>query len=158
VLVEGSLVSSTYEQANGKGKKAKTAKITSWSIRADVVRKLDRGEPEPQAPASGSDAAVLSSDTSDQAPFRHFTSKGPPTSSEALFCASGIAAGKRKISRCALFPGIWTPWFCVLFFQSAGPHEAVGFVPAGGSTSYDTRNVARAIDKHASQLRQRRAS
>jgi single-strand DNA-binding protein len=69
VLVEGSLVSSTYEQANGKGKKAKTAKITSWSIRADVVRKLDRGEPEPQAPASGSDAAVLSSDTSDQAPF-----------------------------------------------------------------------------------------
>ena len=44
MLVEGSLVSSTYEQANGKGKKAKTAKITSWSIRADVVRKLDRGE------------------------------------------------------------------------------------------------------------------
>jgi hypothetical protein len=47
-----SLVSSTYEQPNGKGKKAKTAKMTSWSIRADVVRKLDRGEPEPQAPAS----------------------------------------------------------------------------------------------------------
>jgi len=69
VLVEGSLISSTYEQANGKGKKAKTAKITSWSIRADVVCKLDRGEPEPEAPASGSDAAVLSSDTSDQAPF-----------------------------------------------------------------------------------------
>src|SRR5258708_24300048 len=69
VLIEGSLVSSTYEQPNGKGKKAKIAKITSWSIRADVVRKLDRGEPEPQAPASGSDTAVLSSDTSDQAPF-----------------------------------------------------------------------------------------
>jgi len=69
VLVEGSLISSTYEQANGKGRKAKTAKITSWSIRADVVRKLDRGEPEPQAPASGSDAAVLPSDTSEQAPF-----------------------------------------------------------------------------------------
>ena len=72
VLVEGSLVSSTYEQANGKGKKAKTAKtakITSWSIRADLVRKLDRGEPEPQALASGPDAAALSSDTSDQAPF-----------------------------------------------------------------------------------------
>jgi single stranded DNA-binding protein len=69
VLVEGSLISSTYEQANGKGKKARTAKVTSWSIRADVVRKLDRGEPEPQAPASGSDAAVLSSNTSDQAPF-----------------------------------------------------------------------------------------
>jgi single stranded DNA-binding protein len=29
VLVEGSLVSSTYEQANGKGKKSKTTKITS---------------------------------------------------------------------------------------------------------------------------------
>ena len=69
MLVEGSLISSTYEQANGKGKKAKTARITSWSIRADVVRKLDRGEPEQQAPASGSDAAVLPSDTSEQAPF-----------------------------------------------------------------------------------------
>jgi single-stranded DNA-binding protein len=50
VLIEGSLVSSTYERADGKGKKAATAKITSWSIRADVVRKLDRGEPEPEAP------------------------------------------------------------------------------------------------------------
>jgi hypothetical protein len=69
VLVEGTLVSSTHEQANGKGKKTKTAKITSWSIRADVVRKLDRGEPEPQAAASGRDAAELSSGTSDQAPF-----------------------------------------------------------------------------------------
>jgi len=48
VLVEGSLVSSTYEQPNGKGK---TSKITSWSVRADVVRRLDRGEPEPNAPA-----------------------------------------------------------------------------------------------------------
>ena len=69
VLVEGSLVSSTYEQPNGKGKKAKIAKITSWSIRADVVRKLDRGEPEPQAPASSPDAAVLPSDASDPSPF-----------------------------------------------------------------------------------------
>jgi single stranded DNA-binding protein len=56
VLIEGSLVSSTYERANGKSKKAATAKITSWSIRADVVRKLDRGEPEPETatvPANG---------------------------------------------------------------------------------------------------------
>jgi len=54
VLVEGSLISSTYERANGKGKKAETLKITSWSIRADAVRKLDRGEPEPEpiAPAA----------------------------------------------------------------------------------------------------------
>src|SRR5713101_8197075 len=46
VLVEGSLVSSTYEQPNGKGKKSKATKIMSWSIRADVVRKLDHNEPE----------------------------------------------------------------------------------------------------------------
>ena len=51
ILVEGSLVSSTYEQPNGKGKKAKAAKITSWSIRADIVRKMDRGEPEPEVHA-----------------------------------------------------------------------------------------------------------
>jgi single-strand DNA-binding protein len=49
VLVEGSLISSTYEPPNGKGKKSKTAKITSWSIRADAVRKLDRAEVEPEA-------------------------------------------------------------------------------------------------------------
>jgi len=66
VLVEGSLVSSTYEQANGKGKKAKTAKITSWSIRANVVRKLDRGEPEPQAPASGSAGSGQTPESSDE--------------------------------------------------------------------------------------------
>jgi single-strand DNA-binding protein len=59
VLIEGSLVSSMYEKPNGKGKKATTAKITSWSIRADVVRKLDRGEPEPGTNASGSDAAEV---------------------------------------------------------------------------------------------------
>jgi single-strand DNA-binding protein len=57
VLIEGSLVSSTYEKPNGKGKKATTAKITSWSIRADVVRKLDRGEPEPGVQTPGSDNA-----------------------------------------------------------------------------------------------------
>ena len=61
VLVEGSLVSSTYEQPNGK--KAKTAKITSWSIRADVVRKLDRNEQQPEAPASEPPAEP------DEAPF-----------------------------------------------------------------------------------------
>jgi single-strand DNA-binding protein len=58
LLVEGSLVSSTYERSNGKGKKAAADKITSWTIRADVVRKLDRGESEPQtsAPANGARA------------------------------------------------------------------------------------------------------
>jgi single-strand DNA-binding protein len=61
VLVEGSLVSSTYEQPNGKDQKAKNATITSWSIRADVVRRLDRGEPEAAASeqASESDEASL---------------------------------------------------------------------------------------------------
>jgi single stranded DNA-binding protein len=67
VLVEGSLVSSTYEQPNGKGKKAKTAKITCWSIRADVVRKLDRGEPE--AVASGAPASDEAASGTEAAPF-----------------------------------------------------------------------------------------
>jgi hypothetical protein len=53
----GSLVSSTYERPNVKGKKAE--KITSWSIRADVVHKLDRGEPEPEA-APATEAAAPS--------------------------------------------------------------------------------------------------
>ena len=69
VIVDMTLISSTCEQANGKGKKAKTAKITSWSIRADAVRKLDRGEPEPQPAVSRPDAVELSSDTNGQAPF-----------------------------------------------------------------------------------------
>ena len=69
VLIEGSLVSSTFERANGKGKKAATAKITSWSIRADAVRKLDRGEPEPEAIASGSQVSEDSSETSPADPF-----------------------------------------------------------------------------------------
>jgi len=57
VLVEGSLVSTTYERANGKGKKAKVNKQTFWCIRADVVRKLGRGEPELETVASGSAAS-----------------------------------------------------------------------------------------------------
>jgi hypothetical protein len=57
------LVNSTYEQPNGKGKKSKAAKITSWSIRADVVRRLDRNEQEPQTPPGEPTAE------SDEAPF-----------------------------------------------------------------------------------------
>jgi len=53
VLVEGSLVSSIY-QPNGKGKKSKATKITSWSIRADVVRKLDRLSRGPRTPRPSS--------------------------------------------------------------------------------------------------------
>jgi single-strand DNA-binding protein len=64
VLVEGSLISSSYEATNGKGKKAETVKLTSWSIRADALRRLDRGEPElaasiPEAPASSEEPADL---------------------------------------------------------------------------------------------------
>jgi single-strand DNA-binding protein len=69
VLVEGSLVSSTYEVANGTGKKAKGTKVTSWSIRADVVRKLDRAEPEPEGTPSGSPDPGADSDASDAVPF-----------------------------------------------------------------------------------------
>jgi single-strand DNA-binding protein len=61
VLVEGSLVSSTF--GLNEGKKSKAMKLTSWSIRADVVRKLDRNEQEPEAPAAGPAAE------SDEAPF-----------------------------------------------------------------------------------------
>jgi single stranded DNA-binding protein len=57
ILIEGSLVSSTYEVGNGKSKKSATTKITSWCIRADVVRKLDRGEPQPEVVASASAAS-----------------------------------------------------------------------------------------------------
>jgi hypothetical protein len=51
--------------ANGKGKKAGTTKLTSWSIRADAVRKLDRGEPEPngftsETPASPDKSSAAS--------------------------------------------------------------------------------------------------
>jgi len=53
VLVEGELVSSSYERPNGKSNKPATTKITSWSIQAGLVRKLDRGEPEPEVHASG---------------------------------------------------------------------------------------------------------
>jgi single-stranded DNA-binding protein len=69
VLVEGSLVSSTYERGNGKDKKAKTNKQTFWCIRADVVRKLDRGEPEPETVTSGSAASSEALEASDPAPF-----------------------------------------------------------------------------------------
>jgi single-strand DNA-binding protein len=69
VLVEGSLVSSTYEQLKGKSKKAETTKITSWSMRAIVVRKLDRGEPEPEVNTSGSASSSEIPSASEDAPF-----------------------------------------------------------------------------------------
>jgi single stranded DNA-binding protein len=68
VLVEGSLVSSTYERP-GKNKKAVATKITSWSIRADAVRRLDRGEPEPEAVTSRSTASEEAPGASDEAVY-----------------------------------------------------------------------------------------
>lgn len=58
VFVEGTLVSSSYEREYGKGKKATTVKHTVWQIRADSIRKLNRGAKEPEALASGSDAVA----------------------------------------------------------------------------------------------------
>ncbi len=70
VLVEGTLVSSSYEREYGKGKKATTVKHTVWQIRADSIRKLNRSEKEPEATASGSaDAEEAQSATAQDAPF-----------------------------------------------------------------------------------------
>jgi hypothetical protein len=80
----GSLISSTYERSNGIGKKAATAKITSWTIRGDVVRKLDRGEPEPQTLVAG-DATNADSDS--PAFSRLSALKAPFLRRGAFFCA-----------------------------------------------------------------------
>jgi single-strand DNA-binding protein len=69
ILVEGSLVSSNYEQPNGKSMKSKTDKITSWSIRADVVRKLDRAEPQPEVNASSPVSTEEAANAAEPAPF-----------------------------------------------------------------------------------------
>ena len=66
IAVTGELVSSTYERPS-KSKKSARTKITSWSIRANSVRKLDRNEPE--ATASGSNASDRASEPSDASPF-----------------------------------------------------------------------------------------
>lgn len=58
VFVTGSLVSSKYDRQVGSGKKATTLKLTSWQIRANVLRKLNRAAKEPEAVASGSQAAA----------------------------------------------------------------------------------------------------
>ena len=84
VLVEGSLISSTYERP-GKGKKAATTKITSWSIRADAVRRLDRGEPEPEAVASRYDLFRGSSGNAGRSPLLTVAHRAPARAG-AFFC------------------------------------------------------------------------
>ena len=66
IAVTGELVSSSYERPS-KSKKSAPTKITSWSIRANTVRKLDRKEPE--ATASGSNASSRATEPSDASPF-----------------------------------------------------------------------------------------
>jgi len=51
------LVSSKYERENGKSKKAKAAKVTFWSVRANSVRRLSRAEAEPPTAPAASDAS-----------------------------------------------------------------------------------------------------
>jgi single-strand DNA-binding protein len=63
VFVAGSLVSSKYDRQVSGGKKTTTLKLSSWQIRANVLRRLNRAAKEPEATASGSQ------DRSDSAPF-----------------------------------------------------------------------------------------
>jgi single-strand DNA-binding protein len=65
IAVTGELVSSIYERPSGK--KSAMTKITSWSIRANTVRKLGRNEPE--ATASGSNFSGPVPEPSDACPF-----------------------------------------------------------------------------------------
>ena len=53
VFVAGSLVSSQYERQIGKGKTPPTVKLTSWQIRASVLRKLNRVSKGPEGVISG---------------------------------------------------------------------------------------------------------
>jgi len=52
--------------AERQSKKSATTKITSWCIRADVVRKLDRGEPQPEVVASASAASGQAQESSEE--------------------------------------------------------------------------------------------
>jgi len=50
-LLEPAQSCSGFQVHRHENKDAKVRKLTSWSIRADVVRKLDRSEPEPEVRA-----------------------------------------------------------------------------------------------------------
>jgi single-strand DNA-binding protein len=66
VLVDGLLVSSKYENENGKSKKAKTAKTAKvsifWSVRANSVRRLSRAEAEAPTQPNGAEAGPESTE------------------------------------------------------------------------------------------------
>jgi single stranded DNA-binding protein len=52
LYVVGTLVSNVYEKEVGKGKTKAKAQITAWQIKAFSIRKLDRKESVPTAPAT----------------------------------------------------------------------------------------------------------
>jgi single-strand DNA-binding protein len=52
LYVVGTLVSNVYEKEIGKGKNKSKAEITAWQIKAFSIRKLDRKETVPTAPAT----------------------------------------------------------------------------------------------------------
>ncbi|MGA2814208.1 MAG: single-stranded DNA-binding protein [Candidatus Acidiferrum sp.] len=52
LYVVGTLVSNVYEKEIGKGKNKSKAQITAWQIKAFSIRKLDRKETLPTAPAT----------------------------------------------------------------------------------------------------------
>jgi hypothetical protein len=95
------LVRRSYEQPNRKSRKSAATKIILWSIRADVVRKLDRAEPD--GPAF---QAAVSQRLSDLA--------------GGLFLMSGIAAEKRYVTRSQPIPGIPAPGLALRIFR-CGP-------------------------------------
>jgi single-strand DNA-binding protein len=52
LYVAGTLVSNVYEKEIGKGKSKGKVQITAWQIKAFSIRKLDRKETVPTAPAT----------------------------------------------------------------------------------------------------------
>ncbi len=55
VLIAGSLLSNQYEREVSKGEKSSGIKLTSWQIRANVIRKLNRAAKEPEGVTSASE-------------------------------------------------------------------------------------------------------
>jgi single stranded DNA-binding protein len=61
LYVEGTLVSSVYEKEVGKGKNKVTVPITTWQVKAETIRKLNRtkaASPAAVAPVEGELADV----------------------------------------------------------------------------------------------------
>lgn len=96
VFVAGSLVSSKYEREVGKGKKPATVKLTSWQIRANTLRKLNRTAKEPEATASGP------SEQATAARFDGSFRKGPGVRRGPFFDAFHLATEPRAkpVQRC----------------------------------------------------------